>query len=122
MHVVNSDCAPILSMPSTSAFLRRRDSFDVESHQQQPLISPVQESHNLGTAVSTSSASRRCRCSSNHSVFGSWQYLVAMCTLSVVICYADRSNISTALLAMALEFDWDKVSNYRHVKQSVYPR
>eukprot|EP00798_Chlamydomonas_sp_ICE-L_P009629 gene9629-7543_t len=38
----------------------------------------------------------------------SWQYLVAMCAISVVICYADRSNLSTAVLPMSEEFGWDK--------------
>jgi sugar phosphate permease len=37
-----------------------------------------------------------------------WRVLVALCTLSVVICYADRSNISTAILPMAVHFGWDK--------------
>ncbi|KAG2491886.1 hypothetical protein HYH03_009838 [Edaphochlamys debaryana] len=37
-----------------------------------------------------------------------WEYLVALCTLSIVICYADRSNISTAILPMAQQFGWDK--------------
>lgn len=37
-----------------------------------------------------------------------WQYLVGLCALSVVICYADRSNISTAVLPMAEQFGWDK--------------
>ncbi|GFH31223.1 MFS domain-containing protein, partial [Haematococcus lacustris] len=36
------------------------------------------------------------------------QYLVALCAVSVVICYADRSNISTAVLPMAEHFGWDK--------------
>lgn len=39
----------------------------------------------------------------------SWQLLVGMCAISVVICYADRSNISTAILPMAESFGWDKV-------------
>ncbi len=38
-----------------------------------------------------------------------WVYLVALCALSVVVCYADRSNISTAVLPMAEQFNWDKV-------------
>ena len=38
-----------------------------------------------------------------------WEYLVALTALSVVICYADRSNLSTAILPMSLEFGWDKV-------------
>lgn len=39
---------------------------------------------------------------------GGWRYLVALCALSVVICYADRSNISTAIVPMAAQFGWDK--------------
>ncbi|KAK9828817.1 hypothetical protein WJX72_002260 [[Myrmecia] bisecta] len=38
----------------------------------------------------------------------SWQVLVAMVTASVVICYADRSNISTAILPMSEQYGWDK--------------
>eukprot|EP00200_Dunaliella_tertiolecta_P010630 CAMPEP_0202374722 /NCGR_PEP_ID=MMETSP1127-20130417/5492_1 /ASSEMBLY_ACC=CAM_ASM_000462 /TAXON_ID=3047 /ORGANISM="Dunaliella tertiolecta, Strain CCMP1320" /LENGTH=767 /DNA_ID=CAMNT_0048971947 /DNA_START=858 /DNA_END=3162 /DNA_ORIENTATION=+ len=39
---------------------------------------------------------------------GAWKYLVALCALSVVICYADRSNMSTAILPMAEQFGWEK--------------
>lgn len=42
-------------------------------------------------------------------LLSSWQLLVGLCALSVVICYADRSNISTAILPMAASFGWDKV-------------
>jgi ACS family sodium-dependent inorganic phosphate cotransporter len=34
--------------------------------------------------------------------------MVGLCALSVVICYADRSNISTAILPMSEAFGWDK--------------
>ena len=44
------------------------------------------------------------------SFFSSWPLLVGLCALSVVICYADRSNISTAILPMSEAFGWDKVS------------
>lgn len=37
-----------------------------------------------------------------------WQYLVALATISVLICYADRSNISTAILPMSEQYGWDK--------------
>lgn len=37
-----------------------------------------------------------------------WQLLVALATMSMVICYADRSNMSTAILPMAQTFGWDK--------------
>jgi hypothetical protein len=46
----------------------------------------------------------------NNSPAWQWQYLVALCAISVVICYADRSNISTAVLPMAEQFNWDKVN------------
>jgi len=38
-----------------------------------------------------------------------WKYLVTLAALSVVICYADRTNISTAILPMSKELNWDKV-------------
>ncbi|GLI68313.1 hypothetical protein VaNZ11_012674 [Volvox africanus] len=47
-----------------------------------------------------------------------WEYLVALCTLGVVICYADRSNMSTAVLPMAQQFGWDKA--YQGVVLSVF--
>jgi hypothetical protein len=37
-----------------------------------------------------------------------WRVMVGLATISVVICYADRSNISTAILPMASHFGWDK--------------
>ena len=37
-----------------------------------------------------------------------WKILVALCTFSVALCYADRSNISTAMIEMASDFGWDK--------------
>ncbi|KXZ55720.1 hypothetical protein GPECTOR_2g1270 [Gonium pectorale] len=48
----------------------------------------------------------------------SWEYLVALCTLGIVICYADRSNISTAVLPMAQQFGWDKA--YQGIVLSVF--
>lgn len=36
-----------------------------------------------------------------------WVYVVVLCTLSVVISYADRTNISTAILSMQNDFNWD---------------
>lgn len=32
---------------------------------------------------------------------------MALAALSVVICYADRSNISTAIIPMAQQYGWD---------------
>jgi hypothetical protein len=43
---------------------------------------------------------------------------VALCTLGIVICYADRSNISTAVLPMAQEFGWDKVGRAAETDRS----
>eukprot|EP00191_Tetraselmis_sp_GSL018_P011763 CAMPEP_0177597806 /NCGR_PEP_ID=MMETSP0419_2-20121207/11931_1 /TAXON_ID=582737 /ORGANISM="Tetraselmis sp., Strain GSL018" /LENGTH=527 /DNA_ID=CAMNT_0019090047 /DNA_START=239 /DNA_END=1822 /DNA_ORIENTATION=+ len=37
-----------------------------------------------------------------------WQALVFLCSVGIMICYADRSNISTAILPMADQFGWDK--------------
>ncbi|KAF8063765.1 PHT4 [Scenedesmus sp. PABB004] len=38
----------------------------------------------------------------------SWLTLVLVAAAGVVICYADRSNMSTAILPMAEAFNWDK--------------
>mmetsp|Transcript_25907 Transcript_25907/g.66670 ORF Transcript_25907/g.66670 Transcript_25907/m.66670 type:complete len:585 (+) Transcript_25907:161-1915(+) len=38
----------------------------------------------------------------------SWKLLVALCSVGILICYADRSNIATAILPMAKDFHWDK--------------
>jgi hypothetical protein len=38
----------------------------------------------------------------------SWVYILALCTLAIFICYADRSNISIAILEMAKQFEWDE--------------
>jgi hypothetical protein len=32
---------------------------------------------------------------------------VALAAISVLICYADRSNISTAIISMAEQYQWD---------------
>jgi hypothetical protein len=37
--------------------------------------------------------------------------LVALCTLSVVICYADRANIADAIIPMSEEYGWSKGVN-----------
>ena len=54
-------------------------------------------------------------------LLSSWQLLVGLCALSVVICYADRSNISTAILPMAASFGWDKVSRVAHRARLIPP-
>jgi ACS family sodium-dependent inorganic phosphate cotransporter len=37
---------------------------------------------------------------------GPWQYTLALATIAIFICYADRSNISVAILDMAKQFGW----------------
>lgn len=39
-----------------------------------------------------------------------WQTLTFLAALAIFICYADRSNISTAIIPMAKQFSWDKVA------------
>jgi Major Facilitator Superfamily len=38
----------------------------------------------------------------------SWQWILALCTAAIFICYADRSNISVAILEMSKDFNWDE--------------
>lgn len=40
-----------------------------------------------------------------------WMFIVAWCTVNVVISYADRTNISTAILEMKKEFNWSEKIN-----------
>ena len=40
---------------------------------------------------------------------GDWFTLTLLAAAAIFICYADRSNISTAIIPMAKEFGWDKV-------------
>jgi len=37
-----------------------------------------------------------------------WQAVVALCAAGIFVAYADRSNISTAVLSMTSEFGWTK--------------
>jgi len=37
-----------------------------------------------------------------------WPALVGLAALGIVICYADRSNMSTAIIPMAQDLGWDK--------------
>eukprot|EP00887_Chlorella_sp_A99_P007577 scaffold28.g7577.t1 len=39
-----------------------------------------------------------------------WRFMVALAALSVLICYADRSNISTAIISMGQQFAWDETT------------
>lgn len=38
----------------------------------------------------------------------SWRWVLALCTAAIFICYADRSNISVAIVEMSREFSWDE--------------
>lgn len=48
----------------------------------------------------------------------SWQYVLGLSTLAIFICYADRSNISVAILTMAQQFEWD--DGYKGTVLSVF--
>lgn len=37
-----------------------------------------------------------------------WETVVILCALGIMISYADRSNISVAIIGMARDFQWDK--------------
>ncbi|CAJ1346710.1 unnamed protein product [Effrenium voratum] len=37
-----------------------------------------------------------------------WELVVLLCALGIMISYADRSNISIAIIGMAKDFEWDK--------------
>jgi MFS family permease len=39
-----------------------------------------------------------------------WKKLTLLAAAAIFICYADRSNISTAIIPMAAQFGWDKVA------------
>ena len=39
-----------------------------------------------------------------------WVTLTGLAALAIFICYADRSNISTAIIPMAKQFSWDKIA------------
>jgi ACS family sodium-dependent inorganic phosphate cotransporter len=39
-----------------------------------------------------------------------WISLTVLAALAIFVCYADRSNISTAIIPMSKEFGWDKVA------------
>ena len=38
-----------------------------------------------------------------------WGVLVLLAAAAIFVCYADRSNISTAIIPMAHQFGWDKI-------------
>ena len=38
-----------------------------------------------------------------------WRALTALCAVAIGTCYADRSNISVAVIAMTREYGWDKL-------------
>lgn len=37
-----------------------------------------------------------------------WETIILLCALGIMISYADRSNISVAIIGMARDFQWDK--------------
>lgn len=37
-----------------------------------------------------------------------WKWVLALCTVAILICYADRSNVSVAILEMAKQYEWDE--------------
>ena len=39
-----------------------------------------------------------------------WITLTALAAAAIFVCYADRSNISTAIIPMAEAFSWDKIA------------
>ena len=41
---------------------------------------------------------------------GDWFKLTVLTAVAIFICYADRSNISTAIIPMAQQYGWDKVA------------
>jgi len=69
-------------------------------------------------AASTSAASYRAPTSSTLSPSGLGFYdrvvFVASCFVAIIICYADRANISTAIIAMREEYGWDEEVEVRH--------
>jgi ACS family sodium-dependent inorganic phosphate cotransporter len=36
-----------------------------------------------------------------------WQYIVGLSAIAILICYADRSNISTSIIPMSDQYQWD---------------
>eukprot|EP00892_Ulva_mutabilis_P000657 jgi/Ulvmu1/10592/UM065_0046.1 len=47
-----------------------------------------------------------------------WIWIVTMCTLAILICYADRANISFAIVSMSSEFHWSE--SYKGTILSVF--
>ena len=40
-----------------------------------------------------------------------WLTLTFLAAVAIFVCYADRSNISTAIIPMAKDFGWDKIQS-----------
>jgi hypothetical protein len=87
------------------ALVRRRDSLELDVSE--PLLSRVRAGEGQSAQLQGHGDARSSQNPSPGQ--GTWRYLVGLCAVSVVICYADRSNISTAILPMAEQFGWDKV-------------
>ena len=47
-----------------------------------------------------------------------WTWIIGLCTVAILICYADRSNVSVAILEMAKQYDWDEA--YKGTVLSVF--
>lgn len=47
-----------------------------------------------------------------------WIWVIALCTLAILICYADRLNISVAIVSMSSQLHWD--DSYKGTILSVF--
>ena len=47
-----------------------------------------------------------------------WMWIITLCTVAILICYADRTNISFAIVSMASEFQWTE--SYKGTILSVF--
>ena len=47
-----------------------------------------------------------------------WIWIVGLCTLAILICYADRSNISVAVVSMSSDLHWSE--SYKGTILSVF--
>lgn len=47
-----------------------------------------------------------------------WIWIITLCTLAILICYADRSNISVAIVSMSSELHWN--DSYKGTILSVF--
>lgn len=47
-----------------------------------------------------------------------WYWIIALSTIAILICYADRTNISVAIVPMSKEMDWSET--YKGTVLSVF--